>query len=284
MTAQRRDGGDLSDAVNCRMALMRPPQGVPGQADDWAQLALQLDIPLFDFADTASNDGRFDVYLSEDETGPFLQLTGAKAPGPVRCGFYDPAMAYRRRGGQNELLGRAVGVHKNPGCRVLDTTAGFAADGFVLADLGAQVLLCERHPLLATLLTLSVNHLMRKEQDWRGDVVRRLSVRRGDSRSLSAGALRCDDVLYLDPMFPSGRRSAAGKNMALLQRILPESPDDAAPSLLRWALCQPVRRVVVKRPLKAPLLGDVRPSHALCGRSVRFDVYQLSKGVSNDES
>lgn len=282
MTAVARESQDGVTAGACRTALLRPPPGVECHEVDWDQLAQALNVPLLEPAVAARHDTRCDVYLSQDETGPFLQLTGMNAPGPVRCGFYDPAMSHRRRGGQNELLGRAVGIHKRPGCRVVDATGGFASDGFVLADLGARVLLCEQHPLLATLLTLSVKHLNAAAQDWRAEVACRLSVRSGDSRSLPAAQLHADDVLYLDPMFPSGRRSAAGKGMALLQRLLPEDPDGAAESLLHWALRQRVRRVVVKRPLKAPQLCDIRPSHAISGRSVRFDVYQRD-GVAIDE-
>ncbi|MFN2287218.1 MAG: class I SAM-dependent methyltransferase [Chromatocurvus sp.] len=226
---------------------------------------------------------RCEVYLSVDEIGPYLQPTGRRAPGPVRCRFYDPGMAHRRRGGQNELLGRAIGIHRRECCRVVDTTAGFAGDAFVLADLGARVLMCERHPLVAALLSLSVNHLRSAGTDWRQAVVSRLSVRAGDACSLPAAELATGDVLYLDPMFPTGRRSAAGKGMALLQRLLSGNAEDAARRLLRWALAQAVQRVVVKRPLKAPQLCDLRPSHTLSGRSVRFDVYQLD-GVSVNES
>jgi len=282
--AQTRQGGDGAAAADaCRMALLRPPAGLDSDGVDWPRLADTLDLPLLESVQTARRETRCDVYLSHDETGPFLQMTGSSAPGPVRCGFYEAAMAFRRRGGQNELLGRAVGVHRRAGGRVVDATAGFAADAFVLADLGARVLLCEQHPLLAALLTLSVSHLTHVQRDWRSEVVGRLSVHCGDSRLLPAAELQADDVLYLDPMFPSGRRSAAGKGMALLQRLLPEHPDNAAESLLNWALRQPVRRVVVKRPLKAPQLCAIRPSHRLAGRSVRFDVYQLD-GVPSHES
>lgn len=270
-------------ADGCRIALVRPAPDIetPSARREFEQLSGDLGIPLIEAGVAPQRDTRCDVYLSLDETGPYLQLTGSRAPGPVRCGFYDPAMAYRRRGGQNELLGRAVGVNRRPDCRVIDATAGFAVDGFVLADLGARVVLCERHPLLAALIGMSVRRLRDAESDWRQAVVSRLSVRAGDARSLPATELCSDDVLYLDPMFPGGRRAAAGKGMTLLQRLLSGGPEDAAESLMRWALGQRVWRVVVKRPVKAPALAGARPSHTLAGRSVRFDVYQLDGGSDN---
>lgn len=282
MTAESPDWIVSGD---CRVALVRPSSEVdePESRRQLEDLAITLDVPLLETGIAPRADTRCDVYLSLDDTGPYLQLTGHGAPGPVRCGFYDPAMAHRRRGGQNELLGRAIGVHKRPHHRVIDATAGFAADGFVLADLGARVMLCEQHPLIAALLDLSLTRLECAAPDWRQEVVSRLSVRAGDTRSLSATELDNDDVLYLDPMFPGGRRSAAGKGMALLQRLLSGSPQDSAEALLRWALAQQVWRVVVKRPLKASHLCALRPSHTLAGRSVRFDVYQLD-GVAAHES
>ena len=61
-------------------------------------------------------------------------------------------MRHRRRGGQNELLGKAVGVGKKPALAVLDATAGLGRDSFVLADLGCSVTLAEREPVVLALL------------------------------------------------------------------------------------------------------------------------------------
>lgn len=238
-------------------------------------IAADLGVPLLSGVADFRLETRCELYLSVDEIGPYLQLTGRRAPGPVRCRFYDPGMAHRRRGGQNELLGRAIGVHRLEHCRVVDATAGFAGDAFVLADLGARVLMCEQHPLIAALLDLSLHHVSSAGLDWRQAAVSRLSVRAGDACSLPDAELGNDDVLYLDPMFATGRRSAAGKGMTLLQRLLSGSAENSAQGLLRWALGRPVQRVVVKRPLKSPSLCDLRPSHSLAGRSVRFDVYHL---------
>jgi hypothetical protein len=42
---------------------------------------------------------------------------------------------------------------------------------------------------------------------------------------------------------------------------------------MNWAWQQAVDRIVVKRPLKAPVLGKRKASFALSGKSVRFDVF-----------
>ncbi len=55
---------------------------------------------------------------------------------------------------------------------------------------------------------------------------------------------------------------------------------DTGDTLWAWAWAQPVERIVVKRPLRAPTLGDQTPSHTLSGKAVRFDVFvrQIEQG------
>ena len=97
----------------------------------------------------------------------------------------------------------------------------------------------------------------------------------GDALSLDPEALAAVDVLYLDPMFPSREKSAAvKKEMALFQALLERNAaQETADQLLQWALLQDVARVVVKRPVRAPSLGGLKPSHKVSGKAVRFDVY-----------
>lgn len=38
------------------------------------------------------------------------------------------------------------------------------------------------------------------------------------------------------------------------------------------ALAAHPRKIVVKRPIKAPVLAGVRPSHSISGKAVRYDV------------
>ena len=81
------------------------------------------------------------------------------------------------------------------------------------------------------------------------------------------------DVIYLDPMFPARRKSAAVKKKAqLIQQLETPCTDEEAYALVCSALAARPRKVVVKRPLKGPYLADVKPAYSLEGRSVRFDV------------
>ncbi len=245
-----------------------------------AGLAAELGLPLLPTgaAPTAPAGGA-ELLLLVSDAGLALQQSGPGAPGPVRVDFGDPGMRHRRRGGQGELLGRAVGVGGGRRPRVLDATAGLGRDSFVLADLGCEVLACERHPLLARLLQDGLDRARASGDPWLAQAAQRIELWPADVRTLSDESRSGISVIYLDPMFPPRRKSAAvRKEMALFQRLLGEGNDDGA-ALLDWVLVQPVGRVVVKRPLRAATLGDRAPSHCIRGRAVRFDVYLSGKAA-----
>jgi len=247
-------------------------------------VAVQLSLPCVKAL--PSTEGLLALVVDHDQG--WLQLCGANAPGPVMVDFSDPAMLYRRKGGQNELLGRAVGVKANRHPQVFDATAGLGRDAFVLADLGCTVTLSERSPVLAWLLDSAVSTALISQHQQVRDAAARMRVVHGDSCDIqfmdgqgnghamgptASDAAQADHprVIYLDPMFPEKKSAAAKKDLALLQR-LHSDVDDTGEQLLSWALAQPVSRIVIKRPIKAPFLGQHKPSHSIAGKAVRFDV------------
>lgn len=235
------------------------------------RLAATLGLPLL-----PEPGDDLDLLLFVDAVGPALRPLGPGASGPVRCRFDDGALRHRRRGGHNEAIGRALALGSARPVRIIDGTGGFARDAFVLADLGAEVTVCERQPVLAALLAEAIASAAGGDDPWLRGVAGRLRLVAADVRTLPGEALAAADAIYLDPMFPvAGKRAASGKAMTVLQHLL-DDDEAAAAELVDWALAQPVRRVVVKRPRRAPSLGGRRPSHSLPGRAVRFDVYPNS--------
>lgn len=175
----------------------------------------------------------------------------------------------RRRvaAGKRQLLGRAVGLHKHPGLRILDATAGLGRDGFVLAALGATVTLCEREPTVAALLADARRRAL--ADPLATDAAGRIDVVAADARVLLD---RGWDVVYLDPMYPErGKAALAKKELQLLRELAGADPD--ADGLLAPALLNVRLRVVVKRPLKAPPLAGRPPSASVAGTQARFDIY-----------
>ncbi len=242
------------------------------------RLADELGLSLLPPAAATAELGAVQAVLVVEDGSLRLAQTGPGAPGPVAVEFGSAAMRHRRRAGHNELLGRAVGVGRKTGLAVLDATAGLGRDSFVLADLGCRVRMCEREPLLAVMLRQALERAAGEGDPWLAAVVGRMSLWPGDARALPREEIARVDVIYLDPMFPPRDKSAAiKKEMALLQRLLSRRcREDDPEQLLAWALVQPVTRVVVKRPPRAPWLGERRPTHALRGKAVRYDIYTLA--------
>jgi len=256
IAVQAIDSASLAAAQDLAVALGLPLLGIGGAGDEdcWAALLLVSPGTLA------------------------LRAPGRSAPKPVLVDFGAASMRHRRRGGQNELLGRAVGIGKKNPLRVLDATAGLGRDSFVLADLGCEVTLAEREPVVAALLRSGLARAASAADTWLREVAARMTLAEVDVRHLDAALLLRQDIIYLDPMFPPRDKSAAvKKEMALFQALFskPEAAGEAD-ALLSWALRAPVARVVVKRPLKAAPLGGCAPSHAIRGKAVRYDVYVLS--------
>ena len=223
------------------------------------EAAQQLALEYRNYQDTAG------LLLVVGETSAWLELDGVK----VTAQFDSAAMQHRRKGGHNEMLGRAVGLKADRKPLIWDATGGLGRDAFVLADLGCEVTLCERVPALAWLLDQAVQAAKVSGAHQIREAAERMSVLAADSKTLRAPA---GTVIYLDPMFPERKKAAAVKKEAAMLQHLAVSVDDSE-SLWQWAWDQPVERVVVKRPLRAPILGYIRPAHTLKGKSVRFDVF-----------
>ena len=243
---------------------------VSGAEHAAATLAQRLQLPLLEAATRPATCESARALLLVAPGKLSLQLTGRGAPGPLTVDFGAPAMRHRRRGGHNELLGRAVGLGRKQALSLLDATAGLGRDGFVLADLGCQVILCERHPVVAALLSSGMDAARESGDPWLTKVIARMQLLPGDARELQNITA---DVIYLDPMFPPRDNSAAVKKEMALFQLLLEGVEDAGEGLLPWALgCNPAR-VVVKRALRAAPLDGRDPSHCISGKAVRYDVY-----------
>ncbi|MEX0623400.1 MAG: class I SAM-dependent methyltransferase [Saccharospirillum sp.] len=216
------------------------------------------------------------LYLTITEGALGLSSGEAVKQHPVCVDFISGAARHRQLygGGRSQAIARAVGLHQRKGLVVLDATAGLGRDAFVLASLGATVILLERHPIVRLLLSDGLDRARLS-----GDrVFDRMSLHDGTLEQMSA--LVPPDVVYLDPMFPERRSKAAVKKDMMLFHALVGADEDAD-ALLAPALALAQRRVVVKRPRIAPPLAGQQPGMVLAGKSSRFDIYPL-KSMLND--
>lgn len=182
----------------------------------------------------------------------------------------DFAEQYRLRRPGKELLLKAIGGRR-AGLTVVDATAGLGRDGFLMASYGAQVSLCERHPVVAALLADGLARGSRAEAEV-AEIVSRLRLSAISALEMLTTAT--PDVIYLDPMFPESKKSALVKKEMRLFHSLVGSDEDTE-ALLALALQRAKHRVVVKRPPHAPPIAGPLPQFAVSGKAVRFDIYPL---------
>jgi len=242
---------------------------VQAQDSQWHEAAQQyagrLKLPLQQEATLALQVGAEGLQLAE---------LRPRAPHPVRVDFVHGAAAHRRQsgGGSGQMIARAIGIKGAIRPAVLDATAGLGRDAFVLASLGCQVQMIERNKILAALLQDGLQRAAAQPDT--AEIIQRMRLLEGDACHL----MQCwqgtpPQVIYLDPMFPGQKTSAAVKKDLNLLRLLLEHDEQDDSALLKAALRLASHRVVVKRPRKAPGLGNHPAPFRLNGKSCRFDIY-----------
>lgn len=211
-------------------------------------------------------------------TPQYLQLKKLDEPklGGLYVDFVSGAMRYRRKfgGGRNEAIAKAVGIKKSYLPTIVDATAGLGRDAFVLAALGCEVRLYERHAIVAALLD---DGLQRGYADTEigGWLRQRMTLLHASSIDALTTLSPAPDVVYLDPMYPHRQKSAlVKKEMRVFQSLV--GNDDDADSLLILAMTIAKRRVVVKRPNYAPPLAAISPQATIKTKNHRFDIYLFS--------
>lgn len=193
--------------------------------------------------------------------------------GALSVDFTSGTLAYRQRRATtgNEALARAVGIKANYRPTILDATAGLGREAFILAALGCQVQMLERHPVVAALLHdgLRRGYQHKKIGGWLSERLRLLGV--GNLAAIKQWS-SIPDVVYLDPMFPLRHTGAlVKKEMQILQKLVGSDTD--ADQLLAPARALANSRVVVKRPKNSPPLAALPPHASIQTQQCRFDLY-----------
>ncbi len=177
---------------------------------------------------------------------------------------------YEHLQGRNELIAKAIGWKKDCSLHIVDSTAGLGREAFLLAALGCQVTLFERHPAIVLLLKDALERAL-KDPDIAPIIERMALMESCAIHYFNQNPEVRPDVIYCDPMFPSRHKSAlVKKDMQLLQAVV--GCDSDGEQLVAKALKTAKKRVVVKRALTAPALHE-NPNIVFRARSHRFDVY-----------
>ena len=249
---------------------MTPTVALLAATPAFAEAAKRL-AEQYQLADSPQPEAEFVLYLDDD--GLALHWLSMPKMTPLRVNLGEGKSGFRARQAsiKDEAIARAVGLGKGQRPRVLDATAGLGRDAFLLASMGCQVALSERHAVVAALLQDGLARAARRV-DW---LPERLYFAASDSLFSGAG-LRSDiDVVYLDPMYPkaagSKQRAAVKKDMQMFQQLV--GADSDADALLEPALAMAQQRVVVKRPQHADWLAGLKPNSQIISKKHRFDVY-----------
>jgi 16S rRNA (guanine1516-N2)-methyltransferase len=228
-------------------------------------LAAKLALPF-----TSLNEDQIQLVVTEQR----IEIRAPDLGNPIFIDFISGKNAHRRQfgGGRGQPLAKAIGLKKGATPTIIDATAGFARDAFVLANLGCQITLIERNLLIATLIEDALNRA--ETDDNLSDVIQRMSLINHDAidylSNLKNG--QRPDVIYMDPMYPNRDKSAlVKKDMRLLHQLA--GADTDSKQLLTTAQNTALKRVVVKRPKSAPFVGDQKPTTSIESKNTRYDVY-----------
>ena len=197
--------------------------------------------------------------------------------GAVFIDFLGGKKNHRRQfgGGKGQPLAKAIGLKAGKIPSILDATAGMGGDAFVFATLGCQVTMIERSPVIAALLQDALDRGLQTAEMEVLASIQNLSLINIDSTDFLSTEQPVVDVIYMDPMYPEKKKKAAPKKeMVALQNLV--GPDLDSEKLLGVALQVAKKRVVVKRPAKAPIIelaNKREPTMCIKSPNTRYDVY-----------
>lgn len=213
--------------------------------------------------------------LLQKEGVLFIELaTDGKKSLRVCVDFLSKDLDYRRSQGmgKKQLFAKALGLNHQVET-ALDLTAGFGVDAFVMSCYGLKVTSLERDPVLFKLLDNGRERAL-KDPDLASQIEDKLQFVAAEAfEFLKQQADKSVDLVFFDPMYPEKKKSAlAKKEMQVLQKILPAPCEQEQRNILAEAFRVARKRVVVKRPPKAPPIRQ-RPSLSFSGKAVRYDIY-----------
>ena len=194
-----------------------------------------------------------ELALCVDAEGLWLSANGMKMQPDWRAEIG----RLKRASLKSEMIARACNLSDKPS--LIDATAGLGHDSLLMAHLGAQVTLLERHPIHFTLLEDAKRQAA--DDPFLASVVARIQLVFTDSADYLRDCIaqgKVVDVVYLDPMFPQRdqhqqaqkKQAQVKKQMQLLHLLLPEDGEmDLGDHLLGLA------QQIAKRCGEASLLG-----------------------------
>lgn len=179
---------------------------------------------------------------------------------------------YRKRGGKEYLLNCFKNLANK---KIIDATAGWGKDAWLLAYRGYHVVMIEQSPYLYILLDQAIKNAQNHPQI--GKIANNLAVYFGDSYQFLKNTELDYSAIYLDPMYPVRKKSAKVKMaMQILPKIInqtnPKILNSDAGEILLGDVLQLGKKIIVKRPKTADFLVK-KPDYFISSSNTRYDVY-----------
>lgn len=231
--------------------------------EECENLSKKLSLP---FTKNKAEAEKYNLQLKKDENG--LSLIGN---GQAIRGDFSKMMPRLKPNNLNgEMLIKASKFKDKPLFPIaVDMTAGLGEDSFLLAAYGYKVIMFEKDEIIACLLEDAIKR--GEEIPEISNIFKRMTLIVGDSVAEIVNIADKVDVVYLDPMFSERQKSGlVKKKFQVIHNI--EKPCSDETALLDSALSISPRRIVIKRPKKAEILGNIKPSYSIDGKSIRYDV------------
>lgn len=246
--------------------------------DDTATEAVRTLIRAFPLVPVSQPPEQGSYLLAEHDTVS-LRLVGEKSN--VIVDFTSGAAQYRRTKGGGELIAKAVNHTAHP--TVWDATAGLGRDSFVLASLGLTVTAFEQHPAVACLLSDGIRRALFNPETQ--DTAARINLHFGNAAEQMPALVKTQgkpDIVYLDPMYPERRKSAAvKKEMAYFHRLVGEAQDEVILLHTARQTAKKTRRRQTPAPRRTPCRTSPRlPIHRQKHPLRRLPALRSGQGIT----
>ena len=204
--------------------------------------------------------------INFNKEGVELINNNYKKPVSIMIDFFDKRMNNKIK---QRLSGKKDIFHKlfpKKNSTLLDCTAGYGRDGYILRSMGFNVTMIENSPIISLLLNDALKKL--KLSDF--------IMYHGNSYDYLSHSEKYYDYIYIDFMFNKLKKnSLSSKNDETLKLISFQENDKN--NIIRLAIKKSNSRVVVKEP-KNSLSNILKPEYTIKTKLLNFNIYKGNNG------